>query len=126
MAENKNKYTLLLQNNASKEFLLYSGLTNISTNRLYVQFEEDLTDLPAGEYTYATFINNRDDVVYEYKTPLLHTILHTGDGDVVLGALHPSIGLLKIGEPGKGVNIYQSTTPEENNDNNTIFYYDGD
>ena len=128
MAENTDKMDLLLQNNGSKQFFVYSGLTNKSGNHLWVEFDEDLSDLPAGEYTYATIINNRNDVKYEFKTPLLSTILHTEDGDVVLANLHPSTGLLQIGELGQTINIYEEDTPDpdNNNANNNIWFYDGD
>lgn len=114
-----NKYDLLLQNNASKEHFIYSGLTDISTNHLYHQFDVEL-DVPDGEYTYVVTVNNRDDVVYELKTPLLSTILHTNDGDVILRDLQPGTGLLQIGD-GKPVydNVY-----DESEDTKTIFYYD--
>lgn len=113
------KYDLILQNNASKEHFIYSGLTNSSTNHLYYRFDVEL-DVPDGEYTYAILIDNREDVEYELKTPVLSSILHTEDGDVVLRDLQPSTGLLQIGE-GKTVydNVY-----DETNDKNTIFYYD--
>lgn len=124
MAENTNKMDLILQNNASKEFFIYSGLTNISTNPLYTEFDIEL-DVPEGEYTYATTINNRTDVSYELKTPLLKTILHTEDGDALLADLHPQTGLLQIGEYGKPINIYEEETPDNNNENN-IWFYDGD
>lgn len=124
MAENINKMDLILQNNASKEFFIYSGLTNISTNPLYTEFDIEL-DVPEGEYTYATTINNRTDVSYELKTPLLKTILHTEDGDALLADLHPQTGLLQIGEYGKPINIYEEETPDNNNENN-IWFYDGD
>lgn len=126
MAENTNKYDLLLQNNASREFFLFSGLTNLSVNHLWLEFDQKI-DLPDGEYTYVTLVNNRDDVVYEFKTPILKTILHTEDGDAILGDLQPNIGLLQVGNVKPGNYIYNNEkTPEENNDNNTIFYYDGE
>lgn len=119
MVINENKYDLLLQNNASKEFFIYSGLTDISINHLYFQFDAEL-NVPDGEYTYAVLVNNRDDVEYDLNIPLLNTILHTGEGDVLLSDLQPSTGLLQVGE-GKPVydNVY-----DETQDNNTIFYYD--
>ena len=116
---NTNKYDLLLQNNGSKEHFIFSGLTDISTTHLYHQFEVEL-DVPDGEYTYVVLINNRDDVEYELKTPILSTIVHTGEGDVVLRDLQPATGLLQVGE-GKPVydNVY-----DETEDTKTIFYYD--
>lgn len=112
-----SKFDVILQNNASKEFILLSGLTDTSTSHLYHRFEVDI-DAAEGEYTYAVQYNTRDDVEYEFKTPILDTVLHTEDGDVVLRDLQPSTGLLRIGSNIEPVNIYQ----KDNND--TIFYYE--
>lgn len=120
MIKEEPKYDLILQNNASKEFFIYSGLTDNSYNRLFYQFDVEL-DVPDGEYTYVVQFNTRDDVEYDLNIPLLDSILHTGEGDVLLRDLQPSTGLLQIGE-GKPVydNVY-----DETQDNNTIFYYEG-
>lgn len=119
MATNENKYDLLLQNNASKEFFVYSGLTDIGENHLFYRFDVEL-DVPDGEYTYVVLINNRDDVTYDLNIPLLMTMIHTGDGDVLLRDLQPATGLLQIGE---GKPVYENTY-DETQDNTTIFYYD--
>ena len=113
------KYDLLLENNASKEFFIYSGLTDISDNHLYYRFETEI-DVPYGEYTDVLLINNRDDVEYNLNIPILNTILHTGEGDVLLRDLQPSTGLLQIGD---GVPVYENLY-DETQDNNLIFYYD--
>lgn len=110
-------YDLIVQNNASKEFFRYSGLTDHSTSHLYYEFELEM-EVPEGEYTFAAYQNNRDDVEVEYKTPLLASILHTEDGDVLLRDLHPSTGLLRVGKPGQ-INEYDG-----GNSTNTVFYYD--
>ena len=117
MVINENKYDLLLQNNASKEFFVYSGLTDASGNHLYYRFDTEL-DVPDGEYTYAVLTNNRDDVEYDLNIPLLMTVIHTGEGDVLLRDLQPDTGLLQIGD-GKAVLDYDT-----DRDNDTIFYYD--
>ena len=57
------KYDLLLENNASKEFFIFSGLTDIRENHLYYKFNIDLSSLKSAEYTYVVLINNRDDVL---------------------------------------------------------------
>ena len=114
-----NKYNVVLQNNASKEFFNFSGLTNESVSNLYYKFNVEL-DLEDGEYTYASFINNREDVEFEYRTPLLDTILHiAGHDDIILRDLQPSTGLLKIGDKSTPINVY-----DDGNDTNKIFYYD--
>lgn len=116
----ETKYDLLLQNNASKEFFYFVGLEDNSYNHLYYRFNVDLSGCKDGEYTYAVLRNDRTDVVYELKTPLLSTILHTGDGNIVLRDLQPGTGLLRIGD---GVPVYENVY-DETQDNNTIFYYD--
>lgn len=114
------KYDLLLQNNASKEFFIYSGLTDTGDNHLYYKFNIDLSTLKSAEYTYVVLINNRDDVEYDMNTPILDTILHTGEGDVLLRDLQPSTGLLQIGD---GAPVYENIY-DETKDNDLIFYYD--
>ena len=114
------KYDLLLQNNASKEFFIYSGLTDTGDNHLYYKFNIDLSSLKSAEYTYVVLINNRDDVEYVMNTPILDTILHTGEGDVILRDLQPSTGLLQIGD---GAPVYENIY-DETKDNDLIFYYD--
>ena len=115
----ETKYDLLLQNNGSKEFFTYSGLTNLSENHIYYHFDIDL-GVPDGEYTYVVLVNNRDDVEYELKIPLLMTILHTGEGDVLLRDLQPATGLLRV---GAGVPVYDNIY-DEGEGTGVIFYYD--
>lgn len=122
--ENTNKYDVVLQNNASKEFFLLSGLEDVSLNHLYAEFDEVDIDAPEGEYTYA-MIGAVEDAEWELKTPLLSSILHYNDKDVVLKDLHPAIGLLRIGHITQE-NTYDTaysggTAPADN----TIFYYEG-
>lgn len=112
-------YTLILQNNASKQFFVFDGLEDISTSHLYYQFDADLSACTNGEYTYAVVMNYRTDVEYELKTPLLSTILHTEDGDVKLADLQPSTGLLQI---GAGEVVYENVYDKD--EENTVFYYD--
>ena len=118
MEENTKRFDLILQNNASKEFFLYSGLTDTSDNHLYHKFEELEMDIPDGEYTYFLLRNDRDDVVYDFKTPLGDTIIHTEDGDEVLKYFQAPTGLLRVGDEVKDTNTY------DNNDKQTIYYYD--
>lgn len=112
------KYDLLLQNNASKEFFSYQSLEDKADTKLYYKFDVVL-DIPEGEYTFCVFINDRDDVEYEFKTPLKETIIHTQDGDVVLSDLQPDTGLLRVGSKVPQDNIYDKTDTS-----GLIFYYD--
>lgn len=124
---NNKKYDLILQNSASRQTFLYQGLTDYSTNHLYFKFDVVLSDCPIGEATYVVLRNDRDDVTYDFRIPILDTIVHTEDGDVVLRDLQPVTGLLRVGKHIKEANIYDNTayTGETTDDNNTIFYYEG-
>lgn len=114
------KYDIILQNNASKQVILLPGVEDTSESHLYHLFEVRI-DAPEGEYTYCIVYNERDDVEYEFKTPLLDTVLHYGDDEsIVLRLLQPDTGLLRIGTTIEPENIYQD---DENND--TTFYYNG-
>lgn len=118
MSENKRKFDLLLLNNASREFFLFSGLLDSSENHLYHRFTDLDLDVPDGEYTYYLLRNERDDVEYDFKTPLGDTIIHADDQEIVLKYLQAPTGLLRVGETIKSANTY------DNNKKNTIFYYD--
>ena len=113
-------FDLILQNNASKEFKVYSGLENLSPHHLYFEFAEVELDIPEGEYTYVLIKNERDDVEYDFKTPILDTIVKTSEGDVMLRNLRPIIGLFKNGS----IDIPVDNVYDESN-NNSIFYYEG-
>lgn len=117
MAEMTEKYDLILQNSVTNAVYLYSGLTDTSTTHLYHEFEVEI-DAPAGEYTYIVLKNTRDDVEYEFKTPIADSIVRADDQEVILRDLQPSTGLMRIGNEIKVVNTY------DYNDKNTIYYYD--
>lgn len=127
-------YDIILQNNASKEFFVLSGLQNTSFTELYLQFEG--VELPEeaqdGEYTYAVVKNERQDVIYAPKTPILDTIATVNGEDFILRDLCPLTGLLRVGKVEE-TNVYDEgylTFPyddkkEAKNDNNTTLYYEG-
>lgn len=126
-------YDIILQNNASKEFFILSGLQNTSSTELYLQFEE--VDLPEdaqdGEYTYAVVKNDRQDAQYAPKTPILDTIVTVDGGEYLLKDLCPKTGLLRVGVY-EDINVYDdghiSFTYDDktsaNTENNTILFYD--
>lgn len=119
MSENKRKFDLLLLNNASREFFLFSGLLDSSETHLYHRFTDlDLGDLKDGEYTYCLLRNERDDVEYDFKTPLGDTIVHADGQEILLRDLQAPTGLLRVGSEIKPTNTY------DNNKEKTIFYYD--
>lgn len=111
------KYDIIIQNNASKQTFLLTGNTDTSESHLYHRFEVEI-DAPEGEYVYVCVRNDRDDVEYEFKTPLLETIVHVGEDEILLRDLQPSTGLLRVGNEIKEANTY------DNNKEKTIFYYD--
>lgn len=126
MAENTKKYDLIIQNNASRATYVFSGLTDLSNNDLFYQFEFEI-GVAEGEYTYALLRNDRDDVTYDFRIPILDTIVHTEEGDVVLSDLQPPTGLLRVGDTIEVANIYDNTaySGQTTDENNTIFYYEG-
>ena len=112
-------YNILLQNNGSRQFHLVSGLTNVSTNDLYIRFTNlSLPDeVEDGEYTYAVFHSDGEYEI-EPKTPILDTILTADDTTITLRDLTPILGLLRVGNVGEN-NIY------DGKENNATFYYEG-
>ena len=101
-------YDLILFNNSTRETTLKSGVENISTSHLYLQFDNVELDLPDGEYTVVCFVNNRDDVTYDFTIPILDSIAHTEEGDVQLKYLDPIVDIMRIGRVEE-VNKYDKT-----------------
>ena len=110
------KFVLILQNNASKQFYWYKDLENVSLSHLYIQFDNIELDVPSGEYTYVVFENSREDIDFDFKNPILDSIILTNDGDIKLEDIHPRIGLLRVGLV-QNASIYDKET-------NLIFYED--
>ena len=115
------KYDVIIQNSASKQTFLLTGNTDTSESHLYHRFEVEI-DAPEGEYVYVCVRNDREDVEYEFKTPVLDTVVHVGDEEMVLRDLQPSTGLLRIGENVDPENVYEETS--EKNNPTTFYYYD--
>ena len=110
-------YTLILRNNATNEVSVYDGLQNVGNARLYLEFQDVELDVPDGEYTYAAFDNDRDDITYDFKSNILDSVIHTDDGDVELRDINPRVGLMRIG-------IVEEANTYDNNDKQT-YYYEG-
>ena len=111
-------WDIILQNNSTNQTYLYSGLTNVSLNHLYLEFSDIDLDLPSGEYTIVAIENSRTDVVYEFRTPVLDSIMHTEDGDIKLEDLHPRINLMRIGD------IIKEAEYDSKDNNKTFIYYE--
>ena len=109
-------FDLILQNNASREFYLYQGLENVSPTELYIEFDDIDIDAPDGEYTYALICNDNSGTTYQFKTPILDTIVTEDGRNIILRELRPYMGLLRVGAP-------ESTAVYDDN-NNTTYYYD--
>lgn len=108
---------LILQNSSDKRMWVMSGLTNVSTSHIYVQFEdvEFPEDMPNGEYYYALISNDLSGVSYTFKTDVLDTLVHASGQTITLKDLRPVTGILRVGEV-KEKNIYQEKE-------NKTFYY---
>lgn len=114
-------FDIILLNNASKQVTILSKMENESVNHLYLEFNDVDLDVPSGEYTYVVIPNERDDVKYDVKLPILKSVLHTDDGDILFEDIHPRIGLLKVGLE-ETANEYVDDTVENNNQ---FLYYEG-
>lgn len=114
-------YDIIFQNNSSREIFLLQGLEDKSDSNRYLQFED--VQFPSGmndgEYSYYCLFNGRDDVIYEFNSTVLKSVLHTDEGDIVLGDLRPFIGLLRVGDVEEK-NVYKK------DEKNKIFYYKKD
>lgn len=112
-------FDLIIQNNSSRETFIYSGLTNVSGNHLYLEFDDLEMDVPSGEYTYVVIPNNGSGITYTTTVPILDTVASDGENEIKLRYLHPRIGLLRVGE------IEDDNIFEENEKNNEFIYYEG-
>ena len=110
-------YTIILRNNSTNEVAVYNNMQDVAMGRLYLEFRNVDIDVPDGEYTYAVFTNNRNDVTYEFKADILDTIIHTEDGDCELRDINPRVGLMRVG-------IVSAVNTYDNNKNET-YYYEG-
>ena len=110
-------YDLIIQNNASREFFLYQGLENRSVTELYIEFNPIDLDVPDGEYTYACLKNDNSGTTYTFKTPILDTIVHQDEEDIILREKRPYTGLMRVGTP-KSDAVYDD-------ENNTTYFYEG-
>lgn len=118
-------YDIILQNNASKAFYLLTKQEDIAVTELYLHFENVDLDAPDGEYVYACFANDRDDVTYEFKTPILDTIVKADGKEILLRDIQPYTGLLRIGKI-EDINLYnEEDVTYQYDDNNEIIYYEG-
>lgn len=105
-------YTLLLQNNASRQEYLITGLKDKGNFLAY--FFEDFEmpeDAAEGEYTGLLFWDGRSDTEYVLDDILLNTLCKTGEGDVFVRDLRPEIFLLKYGTPAEK-NTYRKTNKD--------------
>lgn len=110
-------FTLILRNNATNESRVYDGLKNVSSSKLYLEFKDFVTDLPDGEYTYAAFINDRDDTEVDVRPDVVDSVVTADGKEVEVRYLHPRVGLLRIGTP-KGDDTHYE------NKKNDIYYYE--
>lgn len=92
-------FDLILQNQASKQTYVVSGLTDKSESVLSYLFSGFTMPEEAqeGEYLGVLFRNGRKDVQYVIKDALLDTLACTAQGNVEIKYLRPEIFILKYG-----------------------------
>lgn len=92
-------YSIIFQNNASKQEYVVNGLRDTGTPLAYVFENFQMPEgAQPGEYSGYLFFNGRTDVEYELRDVVLDSILHTTVGDVLLRDLKPEIFLMRYGE----------------------------
>ena len=121
------KFDILVQNNASKEFYVISGLENTSSTGLYIRFND--VELPNGmqdgEYTYAVIKDEDGDAIFTPKTPIQESIVTIDGKQMVLKELNPLTGLMRVGKV-EANDVYDyghiSFPYDAKKDNNTLYY----
>lgn len=121
------KFDILVQNNASKEFYVISGLENTSSTGLYIRFNDvELPDgMQDGEYTYAVIKDEDGDAIFTPKTPIQESIVTIDGKQMVLKELNPLTGLMRVGKVETN-DVYDdghiSFPYDAKKDNNTLYY----
>ena len=110
------KYTLILQNNGSKQEYLITGLIDVSPSTLAYVFEDFEFPGQPGEYTGILFQDSRNDSVYTLKDDPLKTTVETAEGTVEVFRLRPEVFLLKYGSDKCEVTYLEK--------NENYFYYE--
>jgi len=111
---------LLIQNNGDKRIWVMQNVDPAETNHLWIKFEDfDFPDdVPDGEYTYALIAG------YEVKYQLKAEMLDTSINGKPLREWHPTIGLLRIGQPeNKDRYTYEPEKNEQGQNNKQYYYY---
>ena len=112
------KYDILLQNNASKEYFIFSGVESTVENNLYVEFDD--FEMPEkvknGEYTYAVLRNSLSGVTYNCKNGLMDSLVEYSGQTYQLVDLRPLTGLLRVGK------IEDKNNYQEKPKNKTYYY----
>ena len=91
-------YDILIFNNSTKKPYLYQGQVDNSGNKLYHDFNLDLSALPSGEYSVYTIRNDYSTAVtWEIVDVPLNSILTYEGAHFKLADLKPEITLLKLG-----------------------------
>lgn len=112
----REPFTMLLQNNASREVFILDGLHNIAVSPLYYTFDLVMPDkAPAGEYTY--YLTDVSNSITPNSQPLLSVVTLPDGTTKLLGDTKPEIGLFMYNTTDADPNIY----PEKQK---SFIYYD--
>lgn len=119
-------YTLIIQNNASKEFFIISGLTDSVDNHLYHKFEDVELQIPAGEYDYI-LLPQAEGVEHILRTPLITSSFIISGETHSFKELTPPTGILIVeGEEKEALWVDEPVFENQEEENNsTIYYYNG-
>lgn len=109
-------FTMLLQNNASREVFILDGLQDIAVSPLYYTFDLVMPDkAPAGEYTY--YLIEASKSITPNSQPRLSVVTLPDGTTKLLGDTKPEIGLFQYNTTDADTNIY----PEKQK---SFIYYD--
>lgn len=101
-------YTLLLKNNANRTEYVVRGLEDKGTDLLHYFYNFVMPEeMQQGELTYALFIDNTEDPVYNLNDDLLETTVTVAGVTIAVKHLNPEMGMLKYEvakEQGKFIN----------------------
>ncbi len=131
MIVDTKKYSIILQNNATKDLSTFGRVRSVSESPLYLKFvisdgwqSEWWDHLPDGEYTYYAYADNTvsgttSDYNNGSSTVLDCDIIDVATEErVTLRDLNPYIGLLRIGD-------VEPTSNEYDDSKYKTYYYEG-
>ena len=95
MSNSLNSYTLLIQNNTTKQVWQFT-LHNLSSNSFYYDFDFEMPDdATSGEYNYWLFWNTYDDYELDISNDVINSTIKFKNKELKVKDVIPETGIIK-------------------------------